>query len=131
MLQRCRGSSPHHVPYYMGITFCERWQNFENFLADMGERPVGTSLDRRDNRGNYEPGNCRWATPSEQMSNRRKMHRKQPNTHCKHGHPFSPENTRLRRGYRVCIQCNIERARAWRARLVDSLPLELPPAAPL
>jgi hypothetical protein len=54
-----------------GIRVCERWQKFVNFLSDMGERPPGKTLDRRENDGNYEPGNCRWVTPEEQMLNQR------------------------------------------------------------
>jgi hypothetical protein len=55
-----------------GITICERWANsFENFLADMGERPPGLTIDRIDNAMGYAPGNCRWATWEIQRSNRR------------------------------------------------------------
>lgn len=56
-----------------GIKICERWlDSFENFFADMGRRPPGMTLDRKDANGNYEPGNCKWSTSIEQKNNMRR-----------------------------------------------------------
>jgi hypothetical protein len=75
MKQRCYNSNRKDYYNYggAGITVCERWRNsFENFLSDMGERPIGTTLDRYPNQsGIYEPDNCRWATIKEQNNNKR------------------------------------------------------------
>lgn len=73
MRERCGNPNSVQFRYYggRGIRICDRWNDFACFLEDMGERPEKTTLDRWPNKdGNYEPGNCRWATPQEQTSNR-------------------------------------------------------------
>jgi hypothetical protein len=75
MIQRCTNPKRHNYRFYggRGITVCERWRrSFDGFLADMGERPKGTTLDRFPGKnGNYEQGNCRWTSKREQARNSR------------------------------------------------------------
>jgi hypothetical protein len=72
MLSRCTNPNAKDYPRYggRGITVCDRWRVFENFLADMGPRPDGLTLERENGARGYEPGNCKWATPTAQARNR-------------------------------------------------------------
>lgn len=73
MKQRCRPESEDAAFYFdRGVSICERWHTFSNFLEDMGECPAGLTLDRIDGTGNYEPGNCRWADWDTQHNNTRR-----------------------------------------------------------
>lgn len=132
MIQRCYNARNRNFRFYgaRGITVCERWrESFENFLADMGLRPSAKhSIDRIDNDGNYEPGNCRWATRAEQARNRRNTRfvevggvRVPAIDVCKqHNVPISVFVWRVRRGWERLRAAMVPTARGRRPTLVAS-----------
>lgn len=86
ILTRCLNEGSAKYPDYggRGIKVCERWkESVLNFAADMGDRPTGFSIDRIDNNGDYEPGNCRWATKKQQSNNKRNVRIFELNGECR------------------------------------------------
>lgn len=101
MMKRCFDPKCNSYEYYggRGITVCLRWRVFASFLADMGNRPPGTTLDRFPNKdGNYELTNCRWATAIEQARDKRK-------TYCCRGHLLADTRKPQWDGKPRCIEC--------------------------
>lgn len=124
MLRRCTNPNASSYAHYggRGIKVCDRWRSFENFYADMGDRPTsGHSLDRINNNGNYEPGNVRWATAKQNIRNRRTTatvtinSRTLPVADIAEAHGIKPRivRDRLRRGLTIEEAVSRERRGRW------------------
>lgn len=115
MMYRCTSPKSPNWAYYggRGITVCERWRDFRNFVADMGERPPGMSIERSDNDGNYEPGNCRWATRSEQQRNSRNSKLTQADVDWIRSRPLSNSEMARRLGISQPVVSLIASGQKW------------------
>jgi len=120
MLDRCYNPNNPEYARYGGrdISVCARWLHFESFLTDMGSRPAGTSIDRfPDTDGNYEPGNCRWATAQEQTINRKVTKLTASlvqEIHGRHEHGESNTSIAARLGVSSCHVSSILSGAKWR-----------------
>lgn len=130
MKRRCNNPNDTKYKNYgaNGISVCARWlMSFELFYEDMGDRPVGTSLDRYPNKnGNYEPGNCRWATPIEQSrnTNKNRFIAYKGETLCvaewaqKFGVASTTIISRFERGVDISVSVRVGRKFGWRRKPV-------------
>lgn len=113
---RQRTTNRRAYPTYAGVDCDPRWETFEGFVAHQPTTgrafEPGLCLARFGDLGHYTPENTRWLTRSE---NSREQRRPAPVTHCKHGHEYTPANTKTdRKGVRRCRRCAIQRSREWR-----------------
>lgn len=113
MRRRCQDTNSKSYKDYggRGITVCDRWQDFANFIEDMGQRPSPEySIERKDNDRGYSPDNCIWATRDIQAKNRRPPKKL---THCRKGHALNGDNLYQapdgRRGCRICRRANMRK----------------------
>lgn len=128
MIHRCHNPKAGNWSRYgaKGVTVCDRWRygeggmsGFACFLADMGERPEGMTLDRERGHLGYCKDNCRWATREEQNANR--VLANSMKDRCPHGHPYDGDNLYRRpNGHRVCRCCSKERRRHRERVLIDA-----------
>ncbi len=124
MLTRCRNPNNKFYAAYggRGISVCKRWEKFENFLKDMGEKPRGLALDRfPDNDGDYKKSNCRWTTQKEQIRNRRTSPKFEWNGEMRslaslaeeYKLPWRKVYERIRQGWSIKDALTIKRATRW------------------